>query len=376
MDEIVVDESDFPPCIDIIPLLKTIRGVTVEDKKGPLRLVVTGRTNRSSAVEELKRVQAQAVTQIRHGGALRAPSEFAELAYFLHVLLHVHPEIALQNLATVYTNHYGHQFPISKFVSSRTSLAPALTSFGVVMISASAGRSTVSAKLPIHTTYREILDLLRKNPPPGQEKVEPAPKRRRMMGNIEDDVVDSTLRSLHSLLIDLSEGDESTKIDNVDIPIRDLEEEFELRWKVKFDPLVFGVSSTLHFLKKFPKVFNVINNGLEMVVRPVANPSFEIPLEGSVGSGTSSFLTVRPFTFGAATRLAALCVNAVAESAATNTEFEEKYASYDQVEELIDILVEGKPANDICAVTALQDVIRPDPDRVAAPRTRLHSRAM
>eukprot|EP00397_Hematodinium_sp_SG-2012_P056292 GEMP01069326.1.p1 GENE.GEMP01069326.1~~GEMP01069326.1.p1 ORF type:complete len:389 (-),score=101.13 GEMP01069326.1:55-1221(-) len=382
--EVPVDLLDFPPCMDHVALLSKIEGVTVETENGPLRLVLPAYMEISEAHEEIRKVQEQATKDYLEGGEFRAPSNYTEFAYNLHVLLHVHAEIGVLSLSTEYAVHFGHQFPVDQFLPPRTSLSGGLGFFGVAIIKTEEGKESICLpKLPAETTYREICDILANNPPPPTDRPleqddhdlyddEPDFKRRRVMADVDEDILESTLKAVHALLLDLSESDENRGVDDVDVPIRGLDEEFETRWKVRFDPQAFGVSSILQFLKKFPKVFSVLNNGVEMVVRPQPAPIFDVPEEGGVSTGPSSFLTLRPFTLGAATRLAGICVNLVAESAAENTEFEDKFASYEQVQQLIDVFMEGKSATEeISAVASLQDVTKPDPDKVtAAPKGR------
>lgn len=377
--EVPVDPYDFPPCMDHVALLQTIRGVIVKTDNGQLRIAIPADMTIDKAFEEIRKVQEGAARHYVDGGIFREPADYTEFAYNLHVFLHIHAEIGLISLAAAYAAHFGHPFPIYKFLPAGTDLCEGLSYFCVATVNTERGtETTVSPKLPYETTYRDIFALLDRNPPPvgrlAECEDEPDAKRRRIMADVDDDVLDSTIRAVYALLKDLAESvtrDEHVdQLDDVDVPIRDLETEFETRWKIKFDSEVFGVSSMLQFLKKFPKVFCVINNGIEMVVRPQPAPIFELPDEG--GFGPTALLSVSPFTLGAATRLAGLCVNIVAENAAQNTELEERYVSYDQVQQLIDVFVDGKASNDVRAVDALQDVIRPDPDKIPAPPAKVN----
>jgi len=371
---IPINPLDFPPCMDLDALLAKIEGTTYDRSSGMLEIDDPGETEEATVRDALGKIQVLSVNEYFTGGNFRIPSTVEELAYNIHVLLNVCGEIGVLSLGKRYASHFGHPLPIDNFLPPNTSLSDGLEMLDVVSVLREEDEETqISAKYVRDHKFSSLIERFAAHPPPikralasVENPMAPAPKRRKVADEVSEEVLESTLRAMHGLITDLSGENE------VEIPVRCIEDRFETRWKVRFEPLAFSASSMLQFLKKFPKVFSVRNDGVEMVVRAQHAPQFTAQTDADALADPQAPSVTRPFTLGAASRLAGLCVNIAAESAPANADFDEKYASYDHVQQLIDIYVEGKHAiEDTSATEVTKDVSKPDPDKITIQSSKV-----
>jgi len=370
--EIPVNPHDFPPCMDLTLLLSKIEGTSYNSHARTLEFD-SDEVDESTVRDALGKIQVLSVNEYFIGGNFRIPLTVEEFAYNIHVLLNVTGQIGVLSLGKKYANHFGHPMPIDDFLPPNTGLSDGLEMLDVVTVLREDDEETlVSAKYVHDHRFGTLVERFAAHPPAIKRALAaarrttlddsgaPGGKRRKVADEVSEEVLESTLRAMHGLLTDLSGENE------IEIPVRCVEDRFETRWKIRFEPLSFNASSVLQFLKKFPKVFTVRNDGVEMVVKPRHGPEFSAQTDANAQQDpNAASLTLRPFTLGAANRLAGLCVNIAAESAPANADFDEKYASYDHVQHLIDIYVEGKHAiEDTTAIEVTRDVAKPDPDKI------------
>jgi hypothetical protein len=103
----------------------------------------------------------------------------------------------------------------------------------------------------------------------------PPSKKRRSKKGFDASCVAQLIGSLHDCLRRMLGEAASSEAQIQEVPILELEAEFERHWCLRFDSRALGEASTAAFLDRFPDVFKVRSNGVYLVVSPVSEPDFE-----------------------------------------------------------------------------------------------------
>eukprot|EP00932_Pfiesteria_piscicida_P006192 SRR837773.16118.p2 GENE.SRR837773.16118~~SRR837773.16118.p2 ORF type:complete len:362 (-),score=95.28 SRR837773.16118:12-1037(-) len=168
----------------------------------------------------------------------------------------------------------------------------------------------------------------------------PAAKRRRLKG-VDTPSLARLLSGLHSCLQRMLGKGGIVK----EVPVHELEDEFELHWRLRFNARAVGEPNTAAFLRRFPQVFKVRNNGVHIVVAPATSPDFTASARSGLERGAESKDSSSQsgsFVLGVGEQVAALTANLVAEERkAANAPLPFQFASYEVVHDLFARLRDG-----------------------------------
>jgi len=184
-------------------------------------------------------------------------------------------------------------------------------------------------------------------PPEGYADGRPAKKRR--LKGLDTQHLTQLLTGLHQCLDSLLELLPAAKSEKEDepakpreVPLQHLEEEFERHWHLRFDAKAVGELNTTDFLKRFPEVFRVRNNGFQIMVSPAEDPNFEDAAEVGMERAETQSEPAPDFTTSCAEQVISLLVNLVAEERKSGgAPLNFQYTSYEVVQDLLSKTREG-----------------------------------
>lgn len=210
-----------------------------------------------------------------------------------------------------------------------------------------------------------------------QMSAEPASKKRRLKG-VTTEHLTTLLAGLHQCLKRLvntpAACEKIPEGQTREAPVQALEEEFERHWRLHFDARALGETTTAAFLRRFPEIFTVRNNGVQLVVAPTEAPNFEAAAELGMERGDAGRenQTGGDYIVSFAEQVAAMLANLVAEERkASGAPLNFQYANYDVVLELLAHLRDGLNKNG--EPNSLSALLDPQATGAQGPRARPES---
>eukprot|EP00747_Dinoflagellata_sp_TGD_P072270 gnl/TRDRNA2_/TRDRNA2_157408_c4_seq6.p1 gnl/TRDRNA2_/TRDRNA2_157408_c4~~gnl/TRDRNA2_/TRDRNA2_157408_c4_seq6.p1 ORF type:complete len:408 (-),score=72.39 gnl/TRDRNA2_/TRDRNA2_157408_c4_seq6:54-1196(-) len=204
---------------------------------------------------------------------------------------------------------------------------------------------------------------------PEAEEPKKPPKKRKLKG-LDASALAKLISGIHQTLRRLAEAPSSDKPNGVgEAPVSALESEFAKYWGLNFDVQAMGEPSTASFLSRFPEVFRLRSNGVQMMVAPIDAPNFEQAAESGMDRAVevrdSGLSTEYAVSFGE--QIMALLVNLVAEERKLGgAPLNYQFANYAIVQECSAGLRDGQSKEDLSKL--IGDLMDPKPHIPEPPR--------
>lgn len=137
---------------------------------------------------------------------------------------------------------------------------------------------------------------------------EPAPKKRKVKGALEAGPLSKLLQGMHLALQQITKPPSKPET-----AVNGFEDQLRKYWRTHFDVRAMGDNNMVGFMRRFPSVFNMKNNGVELVVSPMEAPDFDKAAEAGIEPIRGPSEHACKFSAGMGEHVLALIVNLFAE---------------------------------------------------------------
>lgn len=131
-------------------------------------------------------------------------------------------------------------------------------------------KSELGGKLPSVPSFPAPEGFLPASLPGEISLAEPPAKKRKIKGALEVDKLSKLLQGMHLALQQMTRPPNKPEA-----RVNGFEDQLKKYWKTNFKATVWGDTNMVAFLRRFPGVFNVKSNGLELLVSAVETPDFD-----------------------------------------------------------------------------------------------------
>jgi len=137
---------------------------------------------------------------------------------------------------------------------------------------------------------------------------EPPAKKRKIKGALEVPQLSKLLQGMHAALQHLT-----SPPNKPETSVNGLQNQLKRYWKTNFDAKAMGDTSMVGFLRRFPGVFSVKSNGLELVVSAMEAPDFNQEAENGLEPSRGLPEYACKFSSGVSEHVLAFMANLISE---------------------------------------------------------------
>merc|ERR1719240_392301 len=204
-------------------------------------------------------------------------------------------------------------------------------------------------------------------------------KKRKVKGALEAAPLSKLLQGIHLALQEMTRPPKKPQVG-----MTSFEDQLQRYWRTHFDFRAMGDTNMVGFMRRFPSVFNVKSNGVELAISPAEAPDFDKAAESGIEPNRAPIEHPTKFTTGMSEHVLAMIVNlisedkkagghvlnyqyapfAVCEDFLAHTQEKENGVEDDDTKTLLDTICDPRP----------QPIARAEQEPTAAPDNRWQER--